>query len=115
MKIKQLLLRCYAEREANGQWFAICLDLNIAAQADSHQEVKEKLHAQILRYVREALTVDAQYAEGLLERRAPIGFFLRYYMMRLRAALRRPRQACATTVGSSTQRAFVEPISLVPA
>jgi len=114
MKIKQLLLRCYAEREANGQWFAICLDLNIAAQASSQQEVKEKLHAQISRYVRDALTVDAQYAEGLLERRAPFGFFLRYYMLRLRTAFRRPSRACAT-VGSSTQRAFMEPISLVPA
>jgi hypothetical protein len=109
MHPQQLLLRCYAERESNGQWFAICLDLNLAAQANTQQEATEKLHAQIVSYVREALTVDAEYASQLLPRRAPFSFFARYYWMQLL------RLAGMLASSAGNRRAFTEPLPLVPA
>lgn len=113
MKPQQLLLRCYVEREKSGDWFAICLDLNLAAQAGSMEEAKDKLHSQISSYVREAMTVDAQYADQLLPRRAPLSFFVRYYWLRFRCSLRsRGERRAASMEG---KRAFMEPIPLVPA
>lgn len=79
MKSSNLILRCYREKESDGSWFAICLDLNLAAQADTAKEVKDKLHAQIVNYVKEALTADQEYIEDLIPRRAPLYFFARYY------------------------------------
>lgn len=113
MKPQQLLLRCYAERQQNGEWFAICLDLNLAAQADTQQEVKNKLHAQIGHYVREAITVDAEYADQLLQRKAPLFFFARYYWLRLRCWLRSGTDR--RLASAEGKRAFMEPMPLVPA
>jgi hypothetical protein len=108
MKIDDIVLRCYAERERDGSWFAICLDLNVAVQAASAKEAKAKLHTQIEQYVREAFTVDKQYIDDLLPRRAPASFFIRYYVIRLICALRgMPR-------GQSPKRIFNEhlPVAL---
>lgn len=88
MKTSDLILRCYLERESDGSWFAICLDLNLTSQADSAKEAKEKLHTHIARYVREALTVDKDYLEDLLPRRAPLNFFIRYYAIKAISMLR---------------------------
>lgn len=110
MKPSNLILRCYAERERDGSWFAICLDLNITAQADTAKEAKEKLHMQIIRYVREALTVDKQYIESLMPRRAPTAFFLRYYFLRLLCALRGRHQP-----KRDAKRIFNEHLPVVPA
>ncbi len=41
---KQLHLRCYAERDDDGSWFALCLDLNLYARSDTAKEVTNKLH-----------------------------------------------------------------------
>jgi hypothetical protein len=110
MKTSDLILRCYLERESDGSWFAICLDLNLTAQADSAKEAKEKLHAHIARYVREALTVDRAYIEDLLPRRAPLSFFIRYYAIKaicmLRGINRHQRPA---------KRIFNEHLPVVPA
>jgi hypothetical protein len=109
MNPQQLLLRCYAEREPDGKWFAICLDLNLATEAGTQHEATEKLHAQIVSYVREALTVDAKYASHLLPRRAPMSFFIRYYWMQLLSLVG------ALTPGKGKGRPFTEPLPLVPA
>lgn len=110
MKTSDLVLRCYAEREQDGTWFAICLDLNLAVQADSAKAAKAKLHAQIVQYVKDALTVDREYFSDLLPRRAPIGFFVRYYFIKTLCALRgfdRGRK--------SAKRVFKENLPVVPA
>lgn len=110
MKTSDLILRCYLERESDGSWFAICLDLNITSQADSAKEAKDKLHTNIAKYVREALTVDKDYLEDLLPRRAPLYFFIRYYALKsifmLRGISRQKRQA---------KRIFNEHLPVVPA
>jgi hypothetical protein len=109
MRIDDIVLRCYAERERDGSWFAICLDLNLAVQASTAKDAKAKLHAQVEQYVREALTVDSEYVGDLLPRRAPIGFFFRYYMIRAICAMRG-----MNSHGHSPRRIFSEhlPVSL---
>jgi hypothetical protein len=78
LKPSQLVLRCIAERDSDGSWFAICIDLNLYAREDSFEQVKVKLNKLIIGYLREALTKDAEYIEDLLPRRAPLYFWIRY-------------------------------------
>ena len=35
MHANQFVLRCYAKRTNEGKWSAVCIDLNIDAEADS--------------------------------------------------------------------------------
>ena len=72
------LLRCYIKQEQD-QWIAVCIDLNLATQADSSNEAKQKLEAMIKSYVTEAFTIDKNYAEQLLSRKAPFSLILEYY------------------------------------
>ena len=78
MTIKTPLLRCFIKQE-NSQWIAVCIDLNLAAQADTSNEAKQTLEAMIKSYVTEALTIDKNYAEQLLSRKAPFSLILEYY------------------------------------
>jgi predicted RNase H-like HicB family nuclease len=79
MKPAELLLRCYAEKK-DGQWQAFCLDLCLAAQGDSFQEVKRKLGDMIAEYVGDALGGrDKDFAAELLMRRAPFKYWLKFY------------------------------------
>ena len=105
MKLERLILRCYAERDSDGTWFAMCVDLNIYARADNFVQVKGKLRGFVVDYVREALTRDADYIESLIPRRAPFVFWLRY----LRAVLFTKLHQVAT------QKRFRLPLPLVPA
>jgi predicted RNase H-like HicB family nuclease len=84
IKPASLLLRCFSEREQDGAWFAMCLELNLYARGDSYLDVRSSLEQVIKEYIREALTSDAEYAEGLLDRPAPLYFWLRYYWLRFR-------------------------------
>ncbi len=81
MKLNQLLLRCYAEPDG-GVWIAVCVDLSLAVQGDSFEEVRRKLDEQIKAYVYEALSEDREYAEQLLARRSPWQDWLKYYLIR---------------------------------
>lgn len=82
MRPQSLVLRCYAEQETDGSWFAICLDLNLYARGDDAQEARGKLHDFIVHYVRTALSSDKEYIGDLLPRRAPIGFWAKWYYFR---------------------------------
>jgi hypothetical protein len=78
MKPAQLILRCYATNN-DGVWEAFCLDLTLAVQGESFPEVKEKLESQITSYVNEALTKHGDYADQLLNRKAPLWSWIEYY------------------------------------
>ena len=79
MRPNQLKLRCYAEH-ADGQWQAVCLDLNLAAQDDTFKGVKEKLAQMMASYVYDALVgVDKEHADDLLSRSAPLSLWAKYY------------------------------------
>jgi hypothetical protein len=108
MKPIDLKLRCYAEHEENTTWFAICIDLNLAAQADTFEEARAKLHTMVRDYVMEALTVDAQYIEDLIPRKAPWPFLLRHYRLSLLERFHKATRETAT-------RLFTEHLPLIPA
>ena len=63
-------LRCYIHGKGT-TWEAICIDLDIAVQGSSMQEVKNLLGEAISSYVADACKEDPETAERLLSRRAP--------------------------------------------
>ncbi|ADE15352.1 hypothetical protein Nhal_2264 [Nitrosococcus halophilus Nc 4] len=78
MRPQALFLRCFVERR-DDQWQGFCIDLNLAAQGDSLEEVKRKLEAMIADYVYDALAgEDREYAMQLMQRKAPLSIRWRY-------------------------------------
>lgn len=69
-------LLCYAHGH-EGQWQGICLDLDIAVQGRSLEDVKQRLERSIQSYVESAGREDAGTRERLLRRRAPLWVRLR--------------------------------------
>lgn len=111
MRAKKLLLRCYAER-TNDVWLAFCLDFSLGAQADTLDEARAKLEAQIRDYVRDALNgQDRAYAPVLLSRRAPLVYWLKYWWAGVMNWMARETRVPAP----ATSRRFSETIPLVPA
>ena len=82
-----LTVRCMASRE-DKLWVAVCLDFSLAAQGQTLDQARIRLHEQIRSYVREAFSVDAQHAEVLLTRRAPLSDRLRYHWVKLLSKLK---------------------------
>lgn len=80
MKANDLILKCYAKKDG-GVWVAHCLDLSLATQGDSFDEVKRKLEEQIVFYVDEALA-DKEYGSQLLNRKAPLSSWVEYYLIK---------------------------------
>lgn len=79
MKTKDLFLRCYVEKK-HDVWQGFCLEFCLAVQGDSPQEVREKLEAMISEYVYDAVIgEDREFAYELLNRRAPLPQWLKYY------------------------------------
>lgn len=87
MKTPDLIVRCYL-KPSQGQFVAVCIDLCLAAQADTAQEARAKLDRQIEGYVEEALTVDRAFAAELLTRKAPISQRLEYWRILLTQTLK---------------------------
>ena len=86
----RLVLRCYGYRSRNGVWQAVCLDLNLAAQGRSGQEVKKKLRAMIESYFDTVLdTNDKESIPALLQRRAPLTDWAFYYLIKIIDAIRK--------------------------
>lgn len=97
--LKPFFVRCYVKRSER-QWIAMCIDLCLAAQADSSEDARARLGAQINDYVREAVTVDREHAHILLTRKAPIIHRVEYHVIAalhaiLSPAKRREREQCA--------------------
>lgn len=105
MKINDLVLRCYAERERDGSWFAICLDLNLYARGDSSEEARVKLNKLAICYLKEAIEKDSEYFSDLVPRRAPFGFWTRYLYAKLMSLIHH----------QSSKHEFTMPLPLVPA
>lgn len=119
MKLKDLTVRCMVNQEGR-VWVAVCIDLCLAVQADSREEAKERLHEQIVLYVREALTVDADKAEQLLSRKAPLVDRLRYafwHVVANRPRIRRNLRRLVQSFGVAARRtiAYRDPLPFQPA
>lgn len=82
-----LFLRCYVTQR-KGYFFACCIDLCLAVQADSKAEAISKMEEQIRSYVEEALTIDRAYAGQLLRRKAPLSQRLEYHWLKFKHDMR---------------------------
>jgi len=71
-------LLCFAEGHGDA-WEAFCLDLDLAVQGRSFEEVYRSLSAAIRDYVEAARKEDKRTADRLLNRRAPLWDRLRFY------------------------------------
>lgn len=88
MKPKAFLLRILGHKEGN-QWTVMCLDFSLAAQANTYEEAHRLLRAQIESYIKDIFGgPDAEFAETLLNRRAPLKYWLIFYFYRTLQALR---------------------------
>lgn len=78
-----LVLKCYGYKFKNGPYTGVCIDLNIAVQADSQDELKKKMNDAIIGYFETVLdTDDKQSIPNLIYRRAPIQDRYSYYLIK---------------------------------
>lgn len=82
-----LLVRCLAMKR-NGYWVAMCIDLDLAAQADTAAKARKLLKDQIASYVADAVGIDGAHAADLLQRRAPLRYVALYHFIKLVNAAR---------------------------
>lgn len=88
-------------------WVTSCLDLCLAAQADTLDESKKKLEAMICEYVYDAVAgEDKAYAGQLLTRKAPVLEWAKYYVLVARYRL--------GGVKDGIYQLFTESLPLVP-
>ena len=84
MNTEKLFLRCFAEYK-DSQWSAVCLDLNLAAQADTVQEVIDKMESMIKSHIYDALEGDdKEFAHQLMTRKAPAELRAKYHYIQFR-------------------------------
>lgn len=106
MKTNDLLLRCYGEHKDN-QWSVVCIDLCLAAQADTLNEAKEKLNSMMVEYIDDCLNgEDQEYAYDLLNRKAPLEQFAKYYWFKVLISFGRIKNDLAEI--------FINPIHFKP-
>jgi predicted RNase H-like HicB family nuclease len=70
-------LRCYAEG-GDGDWEAICLDLDIAVQGRSFEDVFDSLQAAISLYFESVAELPADQRPALLHRPVPVPVRLKF-------------------------------------
>ena len=84
------LLRGYAHRLSGERWYGVCLELNLAVEADSFDELKRKIHEMISSYVACVLdTNDKNSIPDLLLRKAPLIDWIKYYLIRLYISIKK--------------------------
>ena len=78
------VLRCYGHPTKEGRWYGICLELNLATEAESPEVLKHKLKEIIESYINTVInTKDTDSIPLLLSRRAPVRDYLIYYGIKL--------------------------------
>jgi hypothetical protein len=83
---RQIKLRCVADGKA-GKWEAICLDLDIAVQGASFEEVYRELNAMIATYLETVVTYSPSEQARFLSRRAPLRLRLQFALRYLSSYL----------------------------
>ncbi|MES2297749.1 MAG: hypothetical protein V4582_11945 [Pseudomonadota bacterium] len=107
MNPASLLLRCYGEKR-DGQWSLINLEFSLAAQAETLDEAKAILDSQIKEYLHDALVgEDREHVGVLLRRRAPVKYWLKYWLGRARSHI--------FSHAKANERSFISPLPLAPA
>ncbi len=78
------VLRCYAEGR-DGEWEAICLDLDIAVQGDSFEEVFHALPKAVELHLDAVMALPEEDRSHLLDRPAPFSLRLKFFFYALRS------------------------------
>ncbi len=88
MQPSNLILRCYGYR-TNGIWSALCLDFNIAVEAETPEQLKAKMKDMIESYIETVLDTDDDVSvPSLMMRKAPLQDWIVYYALCVIAGLR---------------------------
>lgn len=111
---QDLVIRCYAEREPDGTWFAMCIDLNLCAEAGSLDDAKRKLRAIIRDYILEVMTRFNESPE-LLRRPAPLSFVFRYHLISLACRFEQWLKNKAHRKVASKHERYKQTLPMVPA
>ena len=82
--------RGYIKKEGD-LYSGFCVDLTLAVQGNSYDEVVNKLNAVITDYVNEALTVDFKHKEQLLNRKAGLSEYIKYYYIAFLSRFKKDR------------------------
>lgn len=84
LKPSDFVLKCYGYKSSDGPYVGVCLNLNIAVQADSVEELKTKMGDAISSYLDVVLdTDDLESIPDLINRKAPLADWAFYYLIRL--------------------------------
>ena len=80
---ENLVLRCYGYKKRD-RWHGVCIDLNLAVEANSAEHLNEKMGEVISSYIDTVIdTEDAGSVPDLISRKAPLRDFLIYYLIRI--------------------------------
>lgn len=74
----QRRLRFYAEGRP-GSWEAICLDLDIAVQGESFEDVYHSMNDALRQYIDAVAELPAEDQRRLLNRKVPLGMRLKFF------------------------------------
>jgi hypothetical protein len=84
LKPEKLILRCYGYKFGDNPFTGVCVDLNIAVQAESRVELEKKMNNAIKSYIETVLdTEDKSSIASLIFRRAPIRDQIIYYILKI--------------------------------
>lgn len=87
---QDLILRCYGYRLQSGQWAGVCIDLNLAAEADSPEQLRVKMGDVVTSYLESVLdTTDRESIPRLLSRKAPLADLAAYHLIKSANVIRR--------------------------
>ena len=90
VKPGNFILKCYGHKTEKGNWFGLCLDFNLAVEAESPELLKKKMNEVIISYIDTVLyTGDKESIPQLFSRRAPLLDWLKYYYISLVLFIRR--------------------------
>jgi hypothetical protein len=85
----KLVLRCYGYKSKKGNWFGVCLDFNLALEAESRELLEQKIHEAIESYIDIVLdTDDKKSIPQLISRRAPAYDWVIYYLIKIENFIR---------------------------
>jgi hypothetical protein len=80
---KEKVIRCYGFQTPSGRWQGVCLDFNLAAEADTIDQLKNKMNDIIKSYIESVLdSTDKSSIIELLNRKAPLKDWGFYYLIK---------------------------------
>lgn len=103
MELAVRTLHCYAEGQ-DGDWEAICLELDVAVQGNSFEEVFKSLREAVSLYLETVADLPPEQQPALLHRPVPL-------LVRLRFLARAARGLFSGSDGSRQQHQFTMPLA----